>query len=116
MAGRYQGYHRFCDKDGEEYFEVYWQHSWPNGWFWRPRSPGSSPEGETAVGPFTTSTEAYQSADGPRVKQRKSVPALFRRENAMKHLLQGYRPTPSLRNATNSSWLQSVALRFSSMF
>jgi hypothetical protein len=105
MAGRYQGYHRFADKDGE--FEVYWE----SGWFWRPRPP----EGK-AVGPFVTSTEAYQNADGLRVKQRKSVRALFRRENAMKHPLQGYRPTPSLRNPTNSSWLQSVALRFSSMF
>ena len=55
MAGRYQGYHRFADKDGE--FEVYWE----SGWFWRPRSPGSPPDGK-AVGPFVTSTEAYESA------------------------------------------------------
>jgi hypothetical protein len=61
MAGRYQGYHRFRDKNGEEYgsFEVFWQ----SGWFWRQRSPGSPPDGE-AVGPFTTSTEAYQNARG----------------------------------------------------
>jgi hypothetical protein len=64
MAGRFQGYHRFHDKDGHEYgsFEVFWQH---NGWFWQHRSPGSSPDGE-AAGPFTTSTKAYQSAKGVR--------------------------------------------------
>ena len=86
MAGRYQGYHRFCDEDGEEYFEVYWQHSWPNGWFWRPRSPGSSPEGETAVGPFTTSTEAYQSARSERFnhsrKPQEPSPAMQRTSRA----------------------------------
>jgi hypothetical protein len=59
MAGRYQGFHRLRCKDGEKCFEVYWQ----NGWFWRPGSPGSQPRGE-AVGPFTTSTEAYQNARG----------------------------------------------------
>jgi hypothetical protein len=63
MAGRFQGYHRFRDKDGEEYgsFEVFWQ----SGWFWQPRSPGSPPDGK-AAGPFTTSTEAYQNARGER--------------------------------------------------
>ena len=59
MAGRYQGFHRLRGKDGEKSFEVFWQ----NGWFWWPRSPGSQPHGE-AVGPFTTSTEAYQHARG----------------------------------------------------
>ena len=86
MAGRYQGYHRFCDEDGEEYFEVYWQHSWPNGWFWRPRAPGSLPEGETAVGPFTTSTEAYQSARSERFnhsrKPQEPSPAMQRTARA----------------------------------
>jgi hypothetical protein len=64
MAGRFQGYHRFRDKNGEEYgsFEVFWQQK---GWFWRQRSPGSPADGE-AIGPFTTSTEAYQSARGER--------------------------------------------------
>ena len=72
MAGRYQGYHRFADKDGE--FEVYWE----NGWFWRPHSLGSPLDGE-AVGPFVTSTKAYQNARGePRVENRKRL-TLFRR-------------------------------------
>jgi hypothetical protein len=64
VAGRFRGYHRFRDKDGDEYgsFEVFWQH---NGWFWQLRSPGSAPDGEV-IGPFTTSTEAYQSARGER--------------------------------------------------
>jgi hypothetical protein len=71
MAGSYQGYHCFADKDGE--FEVYWE----NGWFWRPRSSGSLP-GAAAFGPFVTSTEAYQNARGePRVKQRKRLRTFF---------------------------------------
>ena len=64
MAGRYQGYHRFADKDGE--FEVYWE----NGWFWRPHST-SSPADRKAIGPFIRSTEAYQNAMGqPRNRLR----------------------------------------------
>ena len=60
MAGRYQGNHRFRNEDGKEYesFDVFWQQ---NGWFWRLCSPDCSPDGE-AIGPFTTSTEAYQDA------------------------------------------------------
>jgi hypothetical protein len=60
MAGRYQGYHLFRDEDGESRrsVEVFWEH---NGWFWRPRFKGRPAEGE-AVGPFTTSTQAYESA------------------------------------------------------
>ena len=74
MAGRYQGYHRFADKDGE--FEVYWE----KGWFWRPHSPSSPLSGE-AVGPFVTSTEAYENARGePRAEPRKPLLTLFRRE------------------------------------
>ena len=64
MAGRYQGDHLFRDEDGETHVsvEVFWQH---NGWFWRPRSEGRPADGE-AVGPFTTSTEAYESAKRSR--------------------------------------------------
>jgi hypothetical protein len=62
MAGRYQGYHCFRNKDGERYFEIFWQQT---GWFWQLRSPRSAPESE-AIGPFTTSTEAYQSARSGR--------------------------------------------------
>jgi hypothetical protein len=72
MAGRYQGYHRFADKDGE--FEVYWD--WDRtGWFWRPRSSdGSLTEGK-AVGPFVTSTEAFNNAmNEPRAEQRAVKP------------------------------------------
>ena len=60
MAGRYQGYHLFRDVDGESRrsVEVFWEH---NGWFWRPRFKGRPADGE-AVGPFTTSTQAYESA------------------------------------------------------
>jgi hypothetical protein len=60
MAGRCQGYHLFRDEDGESRrsVEVFWEH---NGWFWRPRFKGRPAEGE-AVGPFTTSTQAYKSA------------------------------------------------------
>ena len=54
MAGRYQGYHIIPEAEGQVSFEVVWQNS---GWFWRP------PNGD-AVGPFTTSSQAYQSAVG----------------------------------------------------
>ena len=57
MAGRYQGYHIIRGKNDGEYlgFEVFWQHE---GWFWRRMLT----LGGEAVGPFTKSTEAYQSA------------------------------------------------------
>jgi hypothetical protein len=56
MAGRYQGFHFLHDDDNERYvgFEVFWQQE---GWFWRPLL---TLDGE-AVGPFTKSTEAYES-------------------------------------------------------
>lgn len=54
MAGRYQGHHRLRNGD----FEVFWQQ---NGWFWR-RVSSDCPPDDQAVGPFTTSTEAYQKA------------------------------------------------------
>jgi hypothetical protein len=54
MAGRYQGCHLIRDKNGLECgrFDVFWQQ---DGWYWRP-SDGQ------AIGPFTTSTQAYQNA------------------------------------------------------
>lgn len=56
MAGRCEGFYFFCD-EYDEYvgFEVFWQQE---GWFWRPLL---TLDGE-AVGPFTKSTEAYQTA------------------------------------------------------
>ena len=57
MAGRYQGYHFVRGEGDEGYlsFEVDWQQE---GWFWRPllRLDGE------AVGPFTTTTQAYENA------------------------------------------------------
>ena len=57
MAGRYNGYHTIRREEIEGYlrFEVFWQNA---GWFWRPLF---QLDGE-AVGPFTTSSQAYQSA------------------------------------------------------
>ena len=57
MAGRFQGYHVIRREEVEGYmrFEVFWQNE---GWFWRPLLQF---DGE-AVGPFTTSSQAYQSA------------------------------------------------------
>jgi hypothetical protein len=57
MAGRYQGFHFLHDDDNERYvgFEVFWQQE---GWFWRALLTF---DGE-AVGPFTKSVEAYESA------------------------------------------------------
>ena len=52
MAGRYQGYHIIPQAEGQVGFEVFWQNK---GWFWRRRD-------SEAVGPFTTSSQAYQSA------------------------------------------------------
>ena len=46
------------DENGEHLtVEVFWHQ---NGWFWR-RVENRQPHGE-ATGPFTTSTEAYESA------------------------------------------------------
>jgi len=53
MAGRCQGYHYVRDRG----FEVFWQ---GGGWFWRPLLRLDA----GAVGPFTTSTHAYQNAAG----------------------------------------------------
>ena len=57
MAGRFQGYHaiRREETEGHLRFEVYWQDA---GWFWRPlfQLDGG------VVGPFTTSSQAYESA------------------------------------------------------
>jgi hypothetical protein len=56
MAGRYQGDHVLRGIDGgSRNVEVFWHHN--GGWFWRPWEPRGD-----AVGPFTTSTEAYESA------------------------------------------------------
>jgi len=58
LAGRYQGSHVLMDQHGQSRrVEVFWQ---GNGWFWR-RVEGPQPLNE-AVGPFTTSSEAYESA------------------------------------------------------
>jgi hypothetical protein len=59
MAGRYQGCHMFRDMDSQDCVnvEVLWQNS---GWFWR-RLEDDQPH-DNAVGPFTTSSEAYGSA------------------------------------------------------
>jgi len=60
MAGRYQGFHLFGDRDGEGHVgaEVFWQH---HGWFWRPRLEGR-PADDKGFGPFTTSSEAFKDA------------------------------------------------------
>jgi hypothetical protein len=65
MAGRYQGRHELCDINSghTQSIEVFWQQS---GWFWR----GLQAQG-VAVGPFTTSSQAYESAlvaSGPAPK------------------------------------------------
>jgi hypothetical protein len=55
MAGRYQGSHVLRNVDGDHRsVEVFWDQ---HGWFWRPCDPRGG-----ALGPFTTSTEAYESA------------------------------------------------------
>jgi hypothetical protein len=54
MAGRYQGRHTLIDATGaHRSIEVFWQ---ANGWFWQ------RCQLREVVGPFTTSTEAYESA------------------------------------------------------
>jgi hypothetical protein len=55
MAGRYQGRHVFQDLNGHQLgIEVFWGQ---DGWFWRADQLNAN-----AVGPFTTSSEAYGSA------------------------------------------------------
>jgi hypothetical protein len=51
-----KGFRFIPDKNDEVYlgFEAYWQH---NGWLWRPRQSHGN-----AIGPFLTSTAAYQNA------------------------------------------------------
>ena len=68
MAGRREGDHfvrhendKGHNDKGHLGFEVFWHH---DGWFWRPLL---TLDGE-AVGPFTTSTEAYQSAVASKTK------------------------------------------------
>jgi hypothetical protein len=63
MAARYEGYHVIRRKSDELRFEVFWQ---DEGWFWRPLL---QLDGKT-VGPFTKSSEAYQSAiaSNPQVR------------------------------------------------
>jgi hypothetical protein len=57
MTGRYQGYHVLRDVDGGcKEVEVFWDHN-GCGWFWRSRESH-----DAAIGPFGTSTEAYESA------------------------------------------------------
>ena len=65
MAGSYAGYHVIRRKYDELRFEVFWQNE---GWFWRPLL---TLDGKT-VGPFTKSSEAYQSAvaSNPPVRPR----------------------------------------------
>ena len=67
MAGRYQGCHVFQDtgSGGHLNIEVFLQTS---GWFWR-RVEDSAPRSE-AVGPFTTSTEAYEGAKATNLTLR----------------------------------------------
>jgi hypothetical protein len=61
MAGRYQGCHVLRDVDGGcKEVEVFWGHC---GWFWRPREPH-----DDTIGPFTTSTEAYESANAAVIR------------------------------------------------
>jgi len=56
MAGRYQGRHVFRDLNGNQFcIEVFWGQ---DGWFWRAGQLNAD-----AVGPFTTSSEAYRSAE-----------------------------------------------------
>jgi hypothetical protein len=57
MAGRFHGCHVLRDVDGgRREVEVFWDLN-GCGWFWRLHEPH-----DDAVGPFTTSTEAYESA------------------------------------------------------
>ena len=71
MAGRYQGYHFVRGEDDEGYlsFEVYWQQE---GWFWRRllRLDGE------AVGPFTTTTQAYENAMTNKCHQVETVQSI----------------------------------------
>jgi hypothetical protein len=63
MAGRYQGCHVLCDVDGgRREVEVFWDNN-GCGWFWRSREPHNA-----AIGPFSTSTEAYESANAAVIR------------------------------------------------
>jgi hypothetical protein len=105
MAGRFQGYHRFRDKDGNEYgsFEVFWQRI---GWFWRSRSPGSPPDGEAighsprarkriktrgaSVSPFHGSHTGFQPAIGAGVPGRAPKRSIrFREPSCLKPPMRG---------------------------
>jgi hypothetical protein len=74
MAGRYQGPHLFDDEFGRGCIEVVWQSS---GWFWRTcqyrpcQTPSCQDHGD-ALGPFNTSSEAYQNAKAAHVRSRRS--------------------------------------------
>lgn len=62
----FEGYHKFKNEDGEEYgsFEVFWEvDDGKEGWYWWSCLPGCMPDGETS-GPFATSREAYDDANG----------------------------------------------------
>ena len=60
MAGRYQGPHTLSDEQGNQRtVEVFWQ---DNGWFWR--TIDDQPPHSQAMGPFITSTEAFEGARG----------------------------------------------------
>ena len=67
MAGRYQGSHIFNDEIGRALrsIEIIWQ---ANGWFWRP----SQYHGD-AVGPFNTSSEAFQNAKAAHDSRERNV-------------------------------------------
>jgi hypothetical protein len=54
----HQGIYAFLGGNGPVSVEVFWR---SNGWFWRPRLESWQPHGED-VGPFGTSSEAYESA------------------------------------------------------
>jgi len=64
MAGRYHGCHVLCDVNGRyREVEVFWNHS-GCGWFWRLRESH-----DDAIGPFITSTEAYESATAVVIRE-----------------------------------------------
>jgi hypothetical protein len=66
MAGRYHGCHVLRDGDGGcKEVEVFWDHN-GCGWFWR-----SCEAHDAAIGPFTTSTEAHESATASVIRGAK---------------------------------------------
>jgi hypothetical protein len=59
VAGRYQGTHVISDQHGQSRrVEVFWQ---GDGWFWRQIIEDHQTLADP-IGPFTKSTEAYESA------------------------------------------------------